>query len=99
MTVTGENVDANNIEDGYIQFVLNHDPNYIGDGIESLMHAKRKFASVPKTGDLSYTTWDIYELVLKLHKREVNYAFHIWLEKKTNHNVLRLKIGHNWWDN
>lgn len=69
--ITGDNVSCDTIEDGYIQFVLDHDPNYISDGIESLMYAKRKFSSVPKTGDLSYTTWDIYQLVLKLHKREV----------------------------
>ncbi|KAI8094146.1 ARS binding protein 2-domain-containing protein [Thamnidium elegans] len=69
--VTGETVCKDNIEDGYIQFVLTHDPNYISDGIESLMYAKRKFSSVPKTGDLSYTTWDIYSLVLKLHKRDI----------------------------
>lgn len=71
VTITGDNVSCDTIEDGYIQFVLDHDPNYISDGIESLMYAKRKFSSVPKTGDLSYTTWDIYQLVLKLHKREV----------------------------
>ncbi|KAI9262980.1 ARS binding protein 2-domain-containing protein [Helicostylum pulchrum] len=69
--VTGENVTKDNIEDGYIQFVLTHDANYISDGIESLMHAKRKFSSVPKTGDLTYTTWDIYSLVLKLHNRDI----------------------------
>lgn len=71
VTITGDNVTCDTIEDGYIQFVLDHDPNYVTDGIESLMYAKRKFSSVPKTGDLSYTTWDIYQLVLKLHKREV----------------------------
>lgn len=71
LTITGDNVNSDNIEEGYVQFVLNHDPNYISDGIESLVYAKRKFLSVPKTGDLSYTTWDIYELVLKLHRREV----------------------------
>lgn len=71
VTITGDNVSCDTIEDGYIQFVLEHDPNYISDGIESLMYAKRKFSSVPKTGDLSYTTWDIYQLVLKLHRKEV----------------------------
>ncbi|KAI7873516.1 ARS binding protein 2-domain-containing protein [Mucor mucedo] len=71
VTITGDNVSCDTIEDGYIQFVLEHDPNYISDGIESLMYAKRKFSSVPKTGDLSYTTWDIYQLVLKLHKKEI----------------------------
>lgn len=71
LTITGDNVNANNIEEGYVQFVLNHDPHYISDGIESLVYAKRKFLSVPKTGDISYTTWDIYELVLKLHNREI----------------------------
>ncbi|KAI9349953.1 ARS binding protein 2-domain-containing protein [Pilaira anomala] len=35
------------------------------------MYAKRKFSSVPRTGDLSYTTWDIFSLVLKLHNREI----------------------------
>jgi hypothetical protein len=70
--ITGDNVDGNNLEEGYIQFVLRHDANYIGDGIESLMYAKRKFSSVPKTGDLSYTTWDIFQLVQKLYTQEVN---------------------------
>ncbi|KAI8879817.1 hypothetical protein K501DRAFT_335815 [Backusella circina FSU 941] len=69
--ITGDNVDANNLEEGYIQFVLRHDANYIGDGIESLMYAKRKFSSVPKTGDLSYTTWDIFQLVQKLYTQEI----------------------------
>ncbi|KAI7904574.1 uncharacterized protein BX663DRAFT_502839 [Cokeromyces recurvatus] len=69
--ITGENVTAENIEEGYIQFVTRHDPNYISDDIESLVYAKRKFNSVPKTGDLCYTTWDVYQLVLKLHQKEV----------------------------
>ncbi|KAK4517912.1 uncharacterized protein ATC70_001261 [Mucor velutinosus] len=69
--ITGDNVTAANIEDGYIQFVLMHDASYISDGIDSLVYAKRKFQSVPKTGDISYTTWDIYQLVLKLHKQEI----------------------------
>lgn len=69
--ITGDNVSSANIEEGYIQFVLEHDATYISDGIDSLVYAKRKFQSVPKTGDISYTTWDIYQLVLKLHKQEV----------------------------
>ncbi|KAF7725876.1 hypothetical protein EC973_009208 [Apophysomyces ossiformis] len=69
--VTGENVNSSNIEDGYIQFVIHHDPQYIGDGIESLMYVKRKFSSVPRTGDLSYTTWDVFLLVKKLHNQEI----------------------------
>lgn len=69
--ITGDNVTSANIEEGYIQFVLEHDASYISDGIDSLVYAKRKFQSVPKTGDISYTTWDIYQLVLKLHKQEV----------------------------
>lgn len=69
--VTGDNVTASNIEDGYIQFVLRHDPTFVSDGIESLVFAKRKFQNVPKTGDITYTTWDIYQLVLKLHRKEV----------------------------
>jgi hypothetical protein len=69
--VTGENVTANNFEEGYVQFVLSHDANFIHDGIESLIYAKRKFQSVPKTGDLHYTTWDIYQLVVKLQHQEV----------------------------
>lgn len=69
--VTGDNVTANNIEDGYIQFVSRHDPSYISDGIDSLVFTKRKFQNVPKTGDITYTTWDIYQLVLKLHRKEV----------------------------
>ncbi|KAI8367373.1 ARS binding protein 2-domain-containing protein [Choanephora cucurbitarum] len=71
LSVNGDNVTANNIAEGYIQFVLCHDESYIGDGIESLVYAKRKFYSVPKTADISYSTWDIYQLVLKLHKREI----------------------------
>ncbi|KAI8994523.1 ARS binding protein 2-domain-containing protein [Pilobolus umbonatus] len=71
LTINGDNVTPANIEEGYIQFVLNHDSSYIGDGIESLMYAKRKFSSVPKTGDLSYTTYDIYQLVLKLYRHEI----------------------------
>lgn len=69
--ITGDNVTSATIEEGYVQFVLEHDATYISDGIDSLVYAKRKFQSVPKTGDISYTTWDIYQLVLKLHKQEV----------------------------
>ncbi|KAI8645402.1 ARS binding protein 2-domain-containing protein [Parasitella parasitica] len=69
--ITGDNVTSANIEEGYIQFVLEHDASYISDGIDSLVYTKRKFQSVPKTGDISYTTWDIYQLVLKLHKQEI----------------------------
>jgi hypothetical protein len=71
MTINGSNVTADNIEDGYIQFILHHDPDSIGDGIEGLMYIRRKFTSVPRTGDLSYTTWDIFVLVNKLHNRQV----------------------------
>ncbi|KAL0089192.1 ARS binding protein 2-domain-containing protein [Phycomyces blakesleeanus] len=69
--ITGKTVTSETLEDGYIQFVLRHDPDYIGDGIESLMYVKRKFSSVPKTGHLSYTTWDVYMLVRKLHHQEI----------------------------
>ncbi|KAI8973355.1 ARS binding protein 2-domain-containing protein [Mycotypha africana] len=69
--ITGANVTAENIVDGYIQFVLSHDAAYINDGIESLVFAKRKFQSVPKTGDITYTTWDIFQLVKKLHHQEI----------------------------
>ncbi|KAI8081948.1 ARS binding protein 2-domain-containing protein [Gilbertella persicaria] len=71
LTIHGDNVTAANIAEGYIQFVLSHDESYIGDGIESLVYAKRKFCSVPKTADITYSTWDIYQLVLKLHRREI----------------------------
>lgn len=94
LTITGDNVNANNIEEGYVQFVLNHDPHYISDGIESLVYAKRKFLSVPKTGDISYTTWDIYELVLKLHNREVGDCL-VSLYIDTYLSTYRSRIGHS----
>ncbi|CAO3587072.1 unnamed protein product [Absidia cylindrospora] len=71
LTINGDNVSADNIEDGYTQFILHHDPDSIGDGIDSLMYVRRKFSSVPRTGDLSYTTWDVYVLVNKLYNREI----------------------------
>ena len=71
LTITGETVTKDNIEEGYVQFVLHHDPQSINDSIESLMYVKRKFSSVPKTGDLAYTTWDVFTLVKKLHNQQV----------------------------
>ncbi|KAI9278270.1 ARS binding protein 2-domain-containing protein [Phascolomyces articulosus] len=71
LTITGETVTKDNIEEGYVQFVLHHDPQSINDSIESLMYVKRKFSSVPKTGDLSYTTWDVFTLVKKLHNQQI----------------------------
>lgn len=71
LSITGETVNSENIEDGYLQFVLHHDPQYVGDNIENLLYVKRKFSSVPRTGDLSYTTWDVFVLVKKLHNQEV----------------------------
>ncbi|ORY91124.1 ARS binding protein 2-domain-containing protein [Syncephalastrum racemosum] len=71
LSITGETVTSENIEDGYLQFVLHHDPQYVGDNIENLLYVKRKFSSVPRTGDLSYTTWDVFVLVKKLHNQEL----------------------------
>ncbi|KAI8096295.1 ARS binding protein 2-domain-containing protein [Halteromyces radiatus] len=71
LMINGDNVTADNIEDGYVQFILHHDTDTIGDGIDGLMYARRKFSSVPRTGDLSYTTWDIFVLVNKLHNGEI----------------------------
>ncbi|KAI7883553.1 hypothetical protein K492DRAFT_235343 [Lichtheimia hyalospora FSU 10163] len=71
LTINGTNVTKDNIEEGYVQFIWHNDPSYIGDSIENLMYVKRKFSSVPKTGDLAYTTWDVYALVKKLHNNEI----------------------------
>ncbi|KAI9484852.1 ARS binding protein 2-domain-containing protein [Zychaea mexicana] len=71
LTITGQSVTKDNIEEGYVQFVLQHDPQSVNDSIESLMYVKRKFSSVPKTGDLSYTTWDVFNLVKKLHNQQI----------------------------
>ncbi|KAG2224418.1 hypothetical protein INT45_002957, partial [Circinella minor] len=71
LTITGETVNKDNIEEGYVQFILHHDPQSINDSIESLMYVKRKFSAVPKTGDLAYTTWDVFTLVKKLHNQQI----------------------------
>lgn len=75
LTINGTNVTKDNIEEGYVQFIWHNDPSYIGDSIENLMYVKRKFSSVPKTGDLAYTTWDVYALVKKLHNNEVYMSY------------------------
>ncbi|KAI8061580.1 ARS binding protein 2-domain-containing protein [Gongronella butleri] len=71
LTINGSNVTPETFEDGYLQFILHHDPESLGDAVDSLVYTRRKFASVPKTGDLSYTTWDIFVLVNKLHNQEI----------------------------
>lgn len=75
LTINGTNVTKDNIEEGYVQFIWHNDPSYISDSIENLMYVKRKFSSVPKTGDLAYTTWDVYALVKKLHNNEVYMSY------------------------
>lgn len=79
LTINGTNVTKDNIEEGYVQFIWHNDPSYIGDSIENLMYVKRKFSSVPKTGDLAYTTWDVYALVKKLHNNEVCIGNHVMI--------------------
>ncbi|ORX57628.1 hypothetical protein DM01DRAFT_303564 [Hesseltinella vesiculosa] len=71
LTINGGNVTPESFEDGYVQFILHHDPDSINDGIDSLVYTRRKFSSVPRTGDLSYTAWDIFVLVNKLHNQEI----------------------------
>lgn len=71
LTINGDNVTSDNIEEGYIQFMLHHDFTHMADSLENLMCAKRKFTSVPKTGELKYSTWDVFVLVRKLHNQEV----------------------------
>lgn len=78
-TVTGENVAENNIVDGYVQFVFAHDPMYASDDTDSIIYLKKKILATPKTQDLTYSAWDIYALVLKLHVQEVSLAFKIFL--------------------
>ncbi|KAG2176861.1 hypothetical protein INT44_007525 [Umbelopsis vinacea] len=70
-TVTGENVAENNIVDGYVQFVFAHDPMYASDDTDSIIYLKKKILATPKTQDLTYSAWDIYALVLKLHVQEL----------------------------
>jgi ARS binding protein 2 len=71
-TVTGENVSENNIVDGYVQFVFAHDPMYASDDTDSIIYLKKKILATPKTQDLTYSAWDIYALVLRLHVQEVS---------------------------
>jgi hypothetical protein len=70
-TVTGENVNEDNIVDGYVQFVFAHDPMYASDDVDSIVYLKKKIMATPKTQDLTYSAWDIYALVMKLHSQEV----------------------------
>ncbi|KAG1056866.1 hypothetical protein G6F43_001286 [Rhizopus delemar] len=72
LTVTGYNVSPDNIADGYVQFLIYHDSQYMGN-IESVMNARRKISAVPKTNihGINYTTWDLYCLIYRLHKRQI----------------------------
>ncbi|KAI9469023.1 MAG: ARS binding protein 2-domain-containing protein [Benjaminiella poitrasii] len=71
LTITGKNVTADNIEEGYLQFVSEHEQLFLNTDMDNPAYAKRRFHAVPKTGDLSYTTWEVYQLVLQLHRKEI----------------------------
>lgn len=71
LDITGDTVTKENFEDGYVQFITYHDPQSVADNVETLVYLKRKFSSVPKTGDIIYTTWDVFCLVKKLNNNEV----------------------------
>jgi hypothetical protein len=86
-TVTGENVAENNIVDGYVQFVFAHDPMYASDDTDSIIYLKKKILATPKTQDLTYSAWDIYALVLKLHVQEVSLALNIFFFFSFHRNV------------
>ncbi|ORE05474.1 hypothetical protein BCV72DRAFT_256786 [Rhizopus microsporus var. microsporus] len=72
LTVTGKNVSEDNIVEGYIQFILQHDPYYF-NSMEAVSTAERKISTVPKTNlyGISYTTWDLFRLIQKLQKGDI----------------------------
>jgi hypothetical protein len=73
LTVTGKNVSEDSIVEGYIQFILQHDPYYF-NSMEAVSTAERKISTVPKTNlyGISYTTWDLFRLIQKLQKGDVS---------------------------
>ncbi|KAG0795798.1 hypothetical protein G6F16_001661 [Rhizopus arrhizus] len=72
LTVTGRNVSAENIADGYVQFLVSHDPRYL-ESLSSMLSAKRKILTVPKTNTygIAYTIWDLFCSISRLQKKEI----------------------------
>lgn len=69
LALPSRNVDAENIEDTYIQFILACNPGVPIEADTSVL--REAFQTPPKSGGKSFSTWTLFQLIAQFQSKQI----------------------------